>query len=308
MVAASAWCPTLKPGRVTLYRNRVLPQAVALVGWHEATHLLISRGGPHLTLARIFAGSALRDIALSLEDHMFRASAHFLPACAFAVLFSATAGSALHAQDHAGSQPPPPLLMAAPVGSSDEDSAQPDVTASSAPASRRLRTVRRPFLLMWKDGREEGELTETDVAPLTAAQLVIDYLNYWSAPNALALNATPDFYATKVLFHGRVMTARALTEEKRRFLQRWPHRNYVPRLGTLRTTCNAAAEVCTVRTTFDFTAVNPALGARSEGRAALELGVNVAGERPVIVFETSRVTHREGVRQVAGRASEKERD
>ena len=146
------------------------------------------------------------------------------------------------------------------------------------------------------------------MAPLTAAQLVIDYLNYWSAPNALTLDAMPDFYATKVLFHGRVMTARALTEEKRRFLQRWPDRTYVPRLGTLQTTCNAAAEVCTVRTTFNFTAVNPALGARSEGRAALELGVNVAGERPVIVFETSRILHRERVRQMAERTSAQERD
>src|SRR5215207_11069937 len=99
MVAAGAWCPTLKPGRVTLYRNREPPRVVALVGWHEATHLLTSRGGPHLTLARTFAGSALRDMALSLEDHMFRASALLIRVSAAAVLFSATGGSALHAQD-----------------------------------------------------------------------------------------------------------------------------------------------------------------------------------------------------------------
>jgi hypothetical protein len=168
------------------------------------------------------------------------------------------------------------------------------------PVFPHLRSVRRPFLLMWKSGRDEVELGETDIAPLTAAQLVIDYLNYWSAPNVLTLVAMPDFYAPKVLFHGRVMSARALTEEKRRFVQRWPNRNYVPRLGTMRTTCNARAKVCTVRTTFDFTAGNPEQGTRSQGRAALELGVNIAGERPVIVFETSQVIRREGSRQMAG--------
>ena len=238
---------------------------------------------------------------------MFRASAHLLQVSVVAVLFSAAVGSASYAQEPAANQSPPPAWTA-PFAAEGEQPAQPDGAAALSSAPARARSLRRPYLLMWKDGRDEVEVTERDMAPLTAAQLVVDYLNYWSAPNALTLDATPDFYAIRVLFHGRVMSARALMDEKRRFLQRWPDRTYVPRLGTMRTTCNPAAEVCTVRTTFDFTAVNPALGARSEGRAALELGVSVAGQRPVIVFETSRVLHRERVRQAARRASTRERD
>ena len=179
--------------------------------------------------------------------------------------------------------------------------------SQSLPVPPHLGSLRRPFLLLWKDGQGGVELKETDGASLSPAQLVIDYLNYWSAPNILTLDAMPDFYASKVLFHGRVMTARALMKEKRRFAQRWSHRNYVPRLGTMRTTCNTAAQVCTVRTKFDFIAINPARGARSEGRAALELGISVAGQRPVIVSETSRVIHRERVSQVLGRAGARER-
>jgi len=118
----------------------------------------------------------------------------------------------------------------------------------------------------------------------------------------------PDFYASKVLFHGRVMGARALLDEKRRFIQRWPDRTYTPRLGTMRTSCHALAKVCTVRTTFDFTAANPAQGARSKGKADLELGVSVADHQPRIVFETSRVIQRQGTGQVAGRTGAKERD
>jgi hypothetical protein len=152
-------------------------------------------------------------------------------------------------------------------------------------------------------------LEETGAAPATAAQqLAIDYLNYWSTPNVLTLDAMPDFYASKVLFHGRVMSARALMKEKRRFVQRWPYRNYVPRVETMRTTCEAATKFCTVRTAFDFTADNPAQGSRSQGRADLELGMTFSGKQPFIFFETSRVIRRKGSQHVAARASAKEHD
>lgn len=162
---------------------------------------------------------------------------------------------------------------------------------------------------MWKDGRDQIALGETRTAPAAAAQrLAVDYLNYWSAPNALTLDATPHFYAPKVLFHGRLMSARALAREKRRFTQRWPYRNYVPRAGTMRTVCKASGEACTVRTTFDFTAASPTRGLQAGGRATLELGMRFVGERPVIVSETSRVLRREGVRHMAERAGAKVRD
>ena len=183
--------------------------------------------------------------------------------------------------------PASPELKASPA---PKRTAQPDVAAP--PKAPPVRSVRRS---------RPAALPEPEVAarpqggerPAGAAQqLAIDYLGYWSAPNAIALGATPDFYAPKVLFHGRVMSARALAEEKRRFIQRWPQRYYTPRLGTLRTTCDPGREVCTVRTLFDFTALNPAQGAQSRGTANLELGVSFASGRPVIVFETSHVIRR----------------
>lgn len=125
-----------------------------------------------------------------------------------------------------------------------------------------------------------------------AQQLAMDYLAYWSAPNVVTLDATPDFYAPVVIFHGRKKSARALFEEKRRFVQRWPERRYVPRLETMRATCDGSAEACTVQTLFDFTAANPERGRRSQGTARLNLGVSVSGGRPVIMSETSRVVQR----------------
>lgn len=125
-----------------------------------------------------------------------------------------------------------------------------------------------------------------------AQQLAVDYLGFWSASNAETLDAMPDFYASRVEFHGRSMSARALFEEKRRFVRRWPDRTYSPRTETMRVSCAPAGEVCTVRTLFDFAATNGRTGRRAAGTGQLELVVALAGPQPVIVSEASRVMRR----------------
>ena len=90
------------------------------------------------------------------------------------------------------------------------------------------------------------------------------------------------------------MSARALFEEKQRFVRRWPVRAYTPRPGTLQVECEPAPETCTVRMVFDFTAISPERGRKSEGVGRLELEVSFSGERPLIVAETSKVIARGG--------------
>lgn len=162
----------------------------------------------------------------------------------------------------------------------------------------RVRSVRRPRQAPAAEpevaARPQPPVRESR-APAEAAvaqQLAIDYLGYWSGPNAVAVGATPDFYAPRVLFHGRVVSVRALADEKRRFVQRWPQRHYTPRLETMRTTCDPSRDVCTVRALFDYAALNPGSGARARGAASLELGVSFATGRPRIVFESSHVLRR----------------
>jgi hypothetical protein len=78
----------------------------------------------------------------------------------------------------------------------------------------------------------EGAASSTDTQLKradAAQQLAVDYLDVWSAPNALALEAMPRFYAKQVEFHGRRMSAEALFAEKRRFVRRWPVRSYTAR-------------------------------------------------------------------------------
>jgi hypothetical protein len=129
-------------------------------------------------------------------------------------------------------------------------------------------------------------------AATAAETLAGAYLDYWSAPNAVTLDAMPDFYAPRVEFHGRLLSARALFEEKKRFVRRWPERQYKPRPDTLRTACDPGTGTCIVKTVFDFVALNPARRRRSEGTATLELVVSVAGQQPVIIAETSRILRR----------------
>ncbi len=125
-----------------------------------------------------------------------------------------------------------------------------------------------------------------------AQRLALDYLGFWSASNDDTLDGMPDFYGSRVEFHGRSMSARALFEEKRRFVRRWPERSYSPRGDTMRVSCAPAGEVCTVRTQFDFYAANPQTGRRSAGTGQLELVVALAGPNPVIVSERSQVVRR----------------
>jgi hypothetical protein len=120
-----------------------------------------------------------------------------------------------------------------------------------------------------------------------AGQFAISYLGYWSLPNLLAMPAMPTFYESRVVFHGRTMSARALYDEKLRFVRRWPQRRYVPRRETMRTSCSG--DVCVVRTAFDFTAANPRVGRRSRGTGLLELRVRLVGERFLIFGERSQV-------------------
>jgi hypothetical protein len=125
-----------------------------------------------------------------------------------------------------------------------------------------------------------------------AQSFAIHYLNFWSASNRQALQTTPEFYGSRVLFHGKRMGFGELLAEKRRFAQRWPDRDYRYRPDTLNVRCSPGTNTCTVRSAFDFEAVNSKLGQHSRGVGTHELVVSFAGERPVITVETSRVLSR----------------
>jgi hypothetical protein len=124
-----------------------------------------------------------------------------------------------------------------------------------------------------------------------ARELAISYLASWST-NPVTLESTLEFYAPRVAFHGRMISARALFQQKRRFARRWPERQYHHRPETIQVACDPEGDVCTVRSIIDFVAANPRARRRSQGSASFELVVSFTGERPVIVSENSLVRPR----------------
>lgn len=140
------------------------------------------------------------------------------------------------------------------------------------------------------DAREERRKARVQAAQ----NFTINYLNSWSAPNADALDATAELYAPRVLFHGRAMNVRSLLKEKRRFVRRWPERQYRPREGTIQVACEPEDDVCAVQSLFDFSAANPRRDRRSQGIAALQLVISFMDDHPVISAESSMVLGRSG--------------
>src|SRR6185436_12394669 len=137
---------------------------------------------------------------------------------------------------------------------------------------------------------ETAKLTEKLATRTGAArELALNYINLWSAPNPVALASAPSFYGSVVRFHGSVRSAASVIAEKRRFVQRWPTRDYRYRPGETFVGCEAKSDYCTVWSIFDFSATNTETKRHSRGIAEHDLIVSFESERPIIVSERSRV-------------------
>jgi hypothetical protein len=128
-----------------------------------------------------------------------------------------------------------------------------------------------------------------------AQALLSQYLAAWSSHNADALGSTPRFYGSRVRFYGKDISAQALTEEKKRFVQHWPVRHYRARPGTTSSRCDSATNTCKVIALMEYRVENPARGRQAKGTAGLELEIGFASGAPRIVEEgggTSRAPSR----------------
>ena len=195
-------------------------------------------------------------------------------------------------------------------------------TPAPAPATPPTQTARPEAPVVTPDPRPSAQAEQppaaTPPAPAVAAQplkdpddekrsarasvakdFAIDYLESWSASNDVALEATAAFYAPRILFHGREVSMQRLFNEKRRFVRRWPEREYRPRQDAIGTVCNPAGEICTVHAVFDFTASHPKRRRVSQGTGALQLIVHFIGDKPVIVAEHSTLLGQERKRNLA---------
>lgn len=140
----------------------------------------------------------------------------------------------------------------------------------------------------------------------TAKNFAIDYLQSWSSRNDVALHATAELYAPRVLYHGRTISLERLYKEKQRFIRRWPEREYRPRKDAIGIQCNPNGAVCAVHTVFDYTAASPKRRRISQGSGALQLIVEFIGEKPVIVAEHSTLLTQTRSRTLASEGTSNE--
>jgi hypothetical protein len=168
--------------------------------------------------------------------------------------------------------------------------------SQAVPRLQNSQTASEPAVAPTSTSRAAGRPNRVRSRPSSrqqdAQRLAIGYLNLWSTSNRQALQTTPQFYSSRVQFHGKRMSFGELLVEKRRFAQRWPDRDYRYRPDTMNMRCSPDRNTCTVQSTFDFVAANSKLDRRSRGVGTHELVVSFAGERPVIVSESSRVLSR----------------
>jgi hypothetical protein len=125
-----------------------------------------------------------------------------------------------------------------------------------------------------------------------ARQFLGDYLSYWSRTNVVTRDSASAFYRPMVRFYGRPASLDDVIIEKRRFIDRWPIRDYVVQPETLHSQCDPDRQICKVDGLFSFTASDPPRRRISRGIGRLELGIAFDEERPVIISETSSVVSR----------------
>lgn len=184
-------------------------------------------------------------------------------------------------EERARERAPAPAEAAPPAQSARPS--RPDPAREEPP--RRIPPTRPAVAAQPRDADADGLAARER----SAKEFAVSYLDSWSAPNEAALGATAEFYAPRVLYHGRTMSLKRLSNEKRRFVRRWPEREYRPRQETIDIVCKHAGDVCTVHAVFDFVAANPVRGRRAQGTGALQLILDFNGERPLIVAEHSTV-------------------
>jgi hypothetical protein len=121
-----------------------------------------------------------------------------------------------------------------------------------------------------------------------ARDLAFRYLELWSGSNRMTLAGTRSFYGSSVVFHGRRMSFSSLLAEKRRFVQRWPSRDYRYRPETMGIACDSNGNLCRVHSSFEFTAAHAGRGRRSRGIGSHDLVVSFSEREPVIASESSQ--------------------
>lgn len=125
-----------------------------------------------------------------------------------------------------------------------------------------------------------------------SSDLTVSYLQTWATPQAASPAYVARVYAPRIRFYGSLLDRNGLVNEKRRFVRRWPVRQYAMRPGTVRVTCDQRSRMCRVASILDWRAESPARRAASQGSSSFEQRFDFSADRPAVVHESGRVLPR----------------
>lgn len=108
-------------------------------------------------------------------------------------------------------------------------------------------------------------VTPSETLEDVARRFAVAYNAAWSAPNESAIPFMRRVYGARVNFYGGEISSSDVIDEKRRFADRWPIRNYSIRPDTITIRCNGS--ICTVDAVVDWFAHSPTRKQSSDGVA-----------------------------------------
>jgi hypothetical protein len=95
-----------------------------------------------------------------------------------------------------------------------------------------------------------------------------------------------------VNYYGKRVSKAEIIGEKRRFVKRWPERNYQPRWMDTKINCHVKSQECTIEGVADFEANNSTRGRRESGTFQYSMKIKFVDDRITIVDESSEVIAR----------------
>jgi hypothetical protein len=130
-----------------------------------------------------------------------------------------------------------------------------------------------------------------DPALVQAQNMATFVSSYFAAGSTGNIDDMRKYYANSVMYFGKKMSIDNIIDEKKRFVKRWPIRDYAIRHGSVRVKCT---DICTVVGVVDWNVKSLDRDATTFGSAAFTFNIVPINSAigGVIIFEDSTVTTR----------------
>lgn len=127
-----------------------------------------------------------------------------------------------------------------------------------------------------------------DATPQRASKFMEEYFRHLSSPDVLS--KFKQDYAALIDYYGKVVNRNTVMQEKTRFVQRWPQRDYRLRQNSIAVACkNETEKLCMVSGLVDFECRSSERHATSTGVARFDAAILFEEDSPRIIGESSKV-------------------